>query len=75
MLVDSADEYVKDDYDMARCCYKLLGSDVFTSHKEYVRKQFVHTFIEARSLPLRVTLTFLGRGHNNVIYLRLLSIV
>ncbi|KAI4260524.1 MAG: hypothetical protein LQ352_000220 [Teloschistes flavicans] len=60
-------EYLKNDYDIARCCFKLLGSTLFSLHRDYVRRQVVFSLLEEDSpdtLHLIVALLlFDGREH------------
>ncbi|KAL8739222.1 MAG: hypothetical protein Q9181_000113 [Wetmoreana brouardii] len=42
-------EYLQNDYDIARCCFKLLESGLFSSHKDYVRRQIVFSVLEEDS--------------------------
>jgi len=46
-LTHSAD-YLSSDYDLARCCYALLGSEVFQQNREYVRRQFIYGLLQVR---------------------------
>ncbi|KZF21937.1 hypothetical protein L228DRAFT_262045 [Xylona heveae TC161] len=40
------DEYLQSEYDIARCSYKLLRSNLFQTHKEYVRRQIVYGLLQ-----------------------------
>ncbi|KAI9868400.1 MAG: hypothetical protein M1813_005843 [Trichoglossum hirsutum] len=39
-------EYLKSEYDIARCSYRLRESVLFSAHKDYVRRQIIHTFLQ-----------------------------
>jgi hypothetical protein len=39
-------EYLQSENDVARCCYKLLNSVLFSAHKDYIRQQIIHTFLQ-----------------------------
>jgi hypothetical protein len=40
------DEYLKSEYDVARCTFKLLESTLFKAHMEYVRRQIVYGLLQ-----------------------------
>ncbi|KAL8702771.1 MAG: hypothetical protein Q9201_004047 [Fulgogasparrea decipioides] len=44
------EEYLQNDYDIARCCFKLLESGLFSFHKNYVRRQIVFSLLEEDSV-------------------------
>ncbi|GAB7351346.1 hypothetical protein MBLNU459_g2032t2 [Dothideomycetes sp. NU459] len=37
---------LQSEYDIARCCYVLLDSDLFGQNKDYVRRQFVYGLLQ-----------------------------
>ncbi|KAH0542084.1 hypothetical protein FGG08_003464 [Glutinoglossum americanum] len=39
-------EYLKSEYDIARCSYRLRESPFFSTHGDYVRQQIIHTFLQ-----------------------------
>ncbi|KAI9762738.1 MAG: hypothetical protein M1840_001147 [Geoglossum simile] len=39
-------EYLKSEYDVARCSYRLRESTLFSANKGYVRRQIIHTFLQ-----------------------------
>ncbi|KIV99827.1 uncharacterized protein PV09_08497 [Verruconis gallopava] len=39
-------EFLQDEYDIAKCSYKLLDSPIFTAHTEYVRRQCVYALLQ-----------------------------
>ena len=41
-----AGEYLQTDYDVARCSHRLLHSILFASHRDYVRRQIVYSFLQ-----------------------------
>ena len=43
------DEYVQTEYDVARCSYRLLQSNLFASEKDYVRRQIVYSLLQVRN--------------------------
>lgn len=43
-----ADEYLQSDYDVARCTYKLLESELFRAQKDYVRRQIIYCLLQVR---------------------------
>lgn len=43
------EEYLQSDYDIARCSYKLLESAIFTSNKDYVRRQIIYGLLQVGS--------------------------
>lgn len=42
-------EYIHSEYDIARCAFKLLESILFSTHKDYVRRQVVFSLLEEGS--------------------------
>ncbi|KAI9755836.1 MAG: threonyl-tRNA synthetase [Chaenotheca gracillima] len=40
------EEYLQSEYDIAKCSYRLAESTIFTSHCDYVRRQFVYSFLD-----------------------------
>lgn len=48
-----AGEYLQTESDIAHCSYKLLGSTLFAAHKDYVRRQIVHSLLQVlRNRPI-----------------------
>ncbi|KAK4946406.1 pre-rRNA processing [Elasticomyces elasticus] len=46
-LIGAARErFLQSDYDLSVCAYKLQQSDLFTTHTDYIRRQFVQCLIE-----------------------------
>ncbi|EME77562.1 uncharacterized protein MYCFIDRAFT_44922 [Pseudocercospora fijiensis CIRAD86] len=39
-------EYLQSEYDIARCCYKLLDAPVFKENQEYVRRQILYCLLQ-----------------------------
>ncbi|KXL44599.1 hypothetical protein M433DRAFT_68114 [Acidomyces richmondensis BFW] len=60
-------EYLQSEYDIAKCCYKLLDSTLFQVNQEYVRRQFLYCLLqedEADTLQLAASiLLFDGRAN------------
>jgi hypothetical protein len=53
-------EYVKSDYDVARCSYMLQSSPLFQNHADYIRRQIVQCLLEDDDPSvLRVSASFL----------------
>ncbi|KAF2427665.1 hypothetical protein EJ08DRAFT_735895 [Tothia fuscella] len=50
-VVNFKGEYLQSEYDIAKCCYKLLESALFQAHKEYVRRQIVHALLQEDESP------------------------
>jgi hypothetical protein len=50
-LLTGKGEYLQSDYDVARCCYKLLESALFKAHQDYVRRQVVYGLLQVRTSP------------------------
>ncbi|KAI4290113.1 MAG: hypothetical protein L6R35_000601 [Caloplaca aegaea] len=42
-------EYLHTEYDIARCSFKLLESALFSTHKDYIRRQIVFSLLEEHS--------------------------
>ncbi|KAI4148809.1 MAG: hypothetical protein LQ341_001481 [Variospora aurantia] len=42
-------EYLNTEYDIARCSFKLLESTLFSTHKDYIRRQIVFSLLEEHS--------------------------
>ncbi|KAK4951152.1 pre-rRNA processing, partial [Elasticomyces elasticus] len=40
------EEYLHSEYDIARCCYRLLESALFQANQEYVRRQIVYGLLQ-----------------------------
>ncbi|KAJ9620904.1 pre-rRNA processing [Taxawa tesnikishii (nom. ined.)] len=60
------EEYLHSEYDIARCCSKLLESNLFRSNRDYVRRQFVYVFLQEDEVSMlhvmAVFLLFDGRS-------------
>jgi len=69
ILTGRKDVYLPSEYDIARCCYKLLDADLFQSNQDYVRRQFLYCLLqedEADTLHLSTALLlFDGRAHES----------
>lgn len=39
-------DYLNTEYDIARCSLKLLESALFSAHRDYVRRQVIHSLLE-----------------------------
>jgi hypothetical protein len=61
------DEYLRSDYDIARCFQRLLDSPLFQANKDYVRTQIVYGLIQeddtATLYVIASLLLFVGRHH------------
>ncbi|PYH87344.1 hypothetical protein BO71DRAFT_489646 [Aspergillus ellipticus CBS 707.79] len=61
------DEYLQSDLDVTRCSYKLLASNIFVSHTDYVRRQMIYGLLQDDDPAiLHVIVSFLlfdGRQH------------
>ncbi|KAL8784446.1 MAG: hypothetical protein Q9213_003969 [Squamulea squamosa] len=44
-----AGDYIRTEYDIARCSLKLLQSDLYSAHKDYVRRQITYSLLEEDS--------------------------
>lgn len=42
------DEYLQSELDVTRCSYKLLTSNIFVAHTDYVRRQMVYGLLQVR---------------------------
>lgn len=42
------DEYLQSELDVTRCSYKLLASNIFVAHTDYVRRQMVYGLLQVR---------------------------
>lgn len=40
------DEYLSTDWDLEQCTQKLLQSDIFEKHKDYVRRQIIYSLLQ-----------------------------
>jgi hypothetical protein len=64
-------DYLQSDYDVAKCSYKLLDSNIFKAHQDYVRRQCVYALLqedEASSLHLiAAILLFDGRTNEDTL--------
>ncbi|GKZ32723.1 hypothetical protein AbraIFM66950_002330 [Aspergillus brasiliensis] len=62
------DEYLQSELDVTRCSYKLLASNLFVAHTDYVRRQMVYGLLQdddPATLHLIVSfLLFDGRQHD-----------
>ncbi|GLB04859.1 hypothetical protein AtubIFM57258_010880 [Aspergillus tubingensis] len=62
------DEYLQSELDVTRCSYKLLASNIFVAHTDYVRRQMVYGLLQdddPATLHLIVSfLLFDGRQHD-----------
>ncbi|KAL8997067.1 MAG: hypothetical protein Q9169_003557 [Polycauliona sp. 2 TL-2023] len=68
-------EYLHTEFDIARCALKLLESALFSAHKDYVRRQIVHSLLEEDSpdtLHLIVAL-LLFDGRDNELTLEMMN--
>ncbi|KAI7516874.1 hypothetical protein KC316_g20940, partial [Hortaea werneckii] len=62
-----AEDFLLSEYDVARCCYKLLDAPLFQVNQEYVRRQFLYCLLqedEADTLHL-VAAVLLYDGRTN----------
>ncbi|KAK5126413.1 hypothetical protein LTR85_010649 [Meristemomyces frigidus] len=63
-------EYLHSEYDIARCCYKLLDAKLFQGNHDYIRRQFLYCLLEeedAGTLHLAAgVLLFDGRANEAV---------
>ena len=41
-----AEEYLQSEYDVARCCYKLLDAPLFQQNQDYVRRQILYCLLQ-----------------------------
>ncbi|KAI7687562.1 hypothetical protein KC353_g20207, partial [Hortaea werneckii] len=39
-------DFLLSEYDVARCCYKLLDAPLFQVNQEYVRRQFLYCLLQ-----------------------------
>lgn len=53
-------DYLQTEYDMVRCCYKLLESALFKTHQEYVRTQMIYALLQVRPLFLLLIIIILA---------------
>ncbi|KAK4542410.1 hypothetical protein LTR36_006867 [Oleoguttula mirabilis] len=64
-------EYLHSEYDIARCCYKLLDAKLFQHNHDYIRRQFLYCLLEeedAGTLHLAAgVLLFDGRANEAVL--------
>lgn len=44
-------DYLQSEYDIARCCYKLLSAKLFADNQEYVRRQILYCLLQVRGSP------------------------
>jgi len=40
------EDYLHSEYDIARCCYKLLDTKLFQENSDYVRRQFLYCLLQ-----------------------------
>jgi hypothetical protein len=48
----STDGTLDTEYDIARCCYRLIDSPLFVQNKDYVRRQFVYCLLQEEHAPV-----------------------
>ncbi|KAI4733867.1 hypothetical protein E4T50_15576 [Aureobasidium sp. EXF-12298] len=48
----STDGTLDTEYDIARCCYRLIDSPLFIQNKDYVRRQFVYCLLQEEHAPV-----------------------
>ncbi|EME40230.1 hypothetical protein DOTSEDRAFT_74886 [Dothistroma septosporum NZE10] len=60
-------EYLQSEYDIARCCYKLLDSELFKEKQDYVRRQILYCLLQEEDVDtlhlVAAVLLFDGRGN------------
>ena len=63
------DEYLQSEYDNARCSEKLLNSELFKAHKDYVRTQIIYSLLQEDEPPalhvIASLLIFDGRNNES----------
>ncbi|KAI9834259.1 MAG: hypothetical protein M1819_003097 [Sarea resinae] len=63
------DEYLRSEYDVARCSCRLLDSTLFLAHKDYVRRQIIYGLLQEDApntlLLIASFLLFDGRQNEN----------
>ena len=68
----ATDEYLHSEFDISRCSYELLTSDLFNEHAEYVRRQLIYSFLQEDDLDaLHLIASFLlfdGRQNENTFH-------
>jgi hypothetical protein len=86
-VANFAHEYLRTDYDWAKCAFKLLGAQLFQKHKNYVRRRMFGRLRKEQSTPrLQLVATILlydGRETQKVfehmleegLFVRLLGLV
>jgi hypothetical protein len=59
-LIPHEDTYIQSEYDFARCCSRLLDSQLFKAHSDYVRRQILYCLLqEDESDILHISAAFL----------------
>ncbi|KAF1977162.1 hypothetical protein BU23DRAFT_587715 [Bimuria novae-zelandiae CBS 107.79] len=62
-------EYLQTEYDVAKCVYELIKGVLFTTHKDYVRRQIIYCLLQEDDNPtLHIVAAFLlfdGRNNQN----------
>ncbi|KAI5202793.1 hypothetical protein E4T39_04468 [Aureobasidium subglaciale] len=53
----STDGFLDTEYDIARCCYRLIDSSLFIHNKDYVRRQFVYCLLQVCADVIRLHAT------------------
>jgi len=48
----STDGFLDTEYDIARCCYRLIDSPLWVQNKDYVRRQFVYCLLQEEHAPV-----------------------
>jgi len=48
----STDGFLDTEYDIARCCYRLIDSPLFVQNRDYVRRQFVYCLLQEEHPPV-----------------------
>jgi hypothetical protein len=48
----STDGTLDTEYDIARCCYRLIDSPLFIQNRDYVRRQFVYCLLQEEHAPV-----------------------
>ncbi|KAK5133048.1 hypothetical protein LTR08_008253 [Meristemomyces frigidus] len=46
ITAESKQEFLQSEQDVARCCYKLLDSELFHTNQDYIRRQFLYCLLE-----------------------------
>lgn len=61
-----ADDFLRSEYDVSRCSYRLFASTIFAAHADYVRRQIIYGLLQvervhARAAELALTCSVLFR--------------